>query len=304
MKKALLVGETASLARDLSVGRINMDVSIHSEKFLIDQGGPDEREKSDEAAEKEPFSAPELDNCDSFGSQVQSIRSFLKDASTGLKMGPQVEIPRSLNARIDEILGSWEELEFEKSKEVSDAFDCEHPNSLEAHPTDNFLQEMAGLGEIIQFRQSLSYLNTNYPFTAVFGSTTSRQECVECSESLYNRLLLLSNSPGDLKFDVLALLAIKTDGSLNEEKLKALVKLFRPDREGNLTLVDFAKSIDACYKEIRLLKAGVAASTRVSSEFNNRMICVAISQAHLDSYRWIVLSRPYSMFSFILSLAV
>jgi hypothetical protein len=35
-------------------------------------------------------------------------------------------------------------------------------------------------------------------------------------------------------------------------------QLFRPDREGKLTLVDFVKSVDAIYKRYRLLLASIA----------------------------------------------
>jgi hypothetical protein len=66
-----------------------------------------------------------------------------------------------------------------------------------------------------------------------------------------------------LTFDVLALLAVRRQGDLDEQKLKALIKLFRPDREGNLTLLDFAKSVDTVYKELRLLRASVANASKV-----------------------------------------
>ena len=46
-----------------------------------------------------------------------------------------------------------------------------------------------------------------------------------------------------------------------------MVKLFRPDREGNLTLLDFAKSVDSVYKELRLLRASVANSSRMDKAF-------------------------------------
>lgn len=50
---------------------------------------------------------------------------------------------------------------------------------------------------------------------------------------------------------------------MDEVKLRHLIKLFRPDRDGSLTKLDFVKSVDAVYKEIRLLRAGLANSQRV-----------------------------------------
>jgi len=68
---------------------------------------------------------------------------------------------------------------------------------------------------------------------------------VACSEIIYERLLTGTPGAPILSFDVIALLAIQKDGKFDECKLRGLIKLFRPDREGNLTLLDFAKSIDA-----------------------------------------------------------
>jgi small-conductance mechanosensitive channel len=74
-------------------------------------------------------------------------------------------------------------------------------------------------------------------------------------------------SKTSLHFDTLALLAVQPDGSLNVAKLTDLVRLFRPDRDGNLSLLDFAKCIDSCYKELRLLRASVASSSRIDKAF-------------------------------------
>jgi len=103
------------------------------------------------------------------------------------------------------------------------------------------------------------------PFSAAFGSATTRQESVACAEVLYNRLLLSTPGSQLLSFDVIALLAIQRNGSLDETKVRELIRLFRPDREGNLTLLDFVKSIDAVYKELRLLRASVSNSSKVST---------------------------------------
>lgn len=81
-----------------------------------------------------------------------------------------------------------------------------------------------------------------------FGVADSRELMIQGAESVYKRLL---GSKGDselLSFDTIALLAVKSDGNLDEEKLKELIRVFRPDRDGRLSLIDFAKSIDAVYK--------------------------------------------------------
>jgi hypothetical protein len=67
-----------------------------------------------------------------------------------------------------------------------------------------------------------------------------------------------------LTFDVIALLAVQGNGELDLELMRSLIKLFRPDRDGNLSLLDFAKSIDTCYKELRVLRASISNSSKVS----------------------------------------
>jgi hypothetical protein len=45
------------------------------------------------------------------------------------------------------------------------------------------------------------------------------------------------------------------------------MQLFRPDRDGRLSLVDFVKSIDAVYKRYRLLLASIANTTTIDRAF-------------------------------------
>jgi len=128
-------------------------------------------------------------------------------------------------------------------------------------------QDKVKISDIIQFRASLSYLNTPFPFSVAFGPADTRQGTIESTERVYNRLMLNAPDTNVLHFDTLALLAVQQDGTLDEAKLKDLIRLFRPDREGNLTLLDFAKSIDSVYKELRLLRASVANSSRIDKAF-------------------------------------
>jgi hypothetical protein len=61
-----------------------------------------------------------------------------------------------------------------------------------------------------------------------------------------------------LKFHTIALISrIDETGQLDTDVMKDLMRLFRPTREGEISLVDFCKSIDSVYKEIRKLLASV-----------------------------------------------
>ena len=43
--------------------------------------------------------------------------------------------------------------------------------------------------------------------------------------------------------------------------------MFRPDRDGTLTLLDFVKSVDTVYKELSLMRASVANNSKMDRAF-------------------------------------
>ena len=99
-------------------------------------------------------------------------------------------------------------------------------------------------------------MDTDFPFGGAFGAADTREACISCSQELYDRLLLRENGiTGALHFNTIALIAMDRDSDLDTEKTKDLIRIFRPDRDGTVTLVDFVKSIDNVYKELRLLRA-------------------------------------------------
>ena len=57
-------------------------------------------------------------------------------------------------------------------------------------------------------------------------------------------------TPGedDLTFETIALLAKDDTDEMDEVKVKQLIKIFRPDREGRLSKLEFVKSVDNVYK--------------------------------------------------------
>lgn len=97
----------------------------------------------------------------------------------------------------------------------------------------------------------------DFPFSLAFGLADTREHCIESSQKVYKRLLLRQPEEGVLDFDTIALLATTDDGNIDREKMKELIRLFRPERDGTLTLVDFVKSVDAVYKRLRLLSASI-----------------------------------------------
>ena len=61
---------------------------------------------------------------------------------------------------------------------------------------------------------------------------------------MYERLLYRSNRKDTLSFHVLAILALNPDNTLKHSKVKELIKIFRPQRDGSLSVLDFVKSVD------------------------------------------------------------
>lgn len=71
-----------------------------------------------------------------------------------------------------------------------------------------------------------------------------------------------------MPFETIALLAVTEEG-LDQQKAKDLVKLFRPDRDGSLTMLDFVKSVDDVYRGFRMLQASIDNSSQIDRAFEN-----------------------------------
>eukprot|EP00577_Skeletonema_sp_RCC1716_P003879 CAMPEP_0113387966 /NCGR_PEP_ID=MMETSP0013_2-20120614/8829_1 /TAXON_ID=2843 ORGANISM="Skeletonema costatum, Strain 1716" /NCGR_SAMPLE_ID=MMETSP0013_2 /ASSEMBLY_ACC=CAM_ASM_000158 /LENGTH=1582 /DNA_ID=CAMNT_0000270919 /DNA_START=159 /DNA_END=4907 /DNA_ORIENTATION=- /assembly_acc=CAM_ASM_000158 len=123
--------------------------------------------------------------------------------------------------------------------------------------------------DILQFRQAMSLVSDTYPFTQSFGPASTRAICVESAEKIFTSLLSKNaNTEQKLPFETLAELAAGKDGELLHDKVKALVRLFRPDRKGFLTKLDFVTSIDNVYRELRLYRANLSNSQQIDESFH------------------------------------
>ncbi|KAL7465007.1 hypothetical protein ACHAXS_005338 [Conticribra weissflogii] len=99
-------------------------------------------------------------------------------------------------------------------------------------------------------------------------SARTREMCVESSQQVYRRLMESAEDGATaLPFSVFSALATDDSGKLVNDKMRSLIRLFRPDRQGNLTKLDFVKSIDTVYKELRLLRASIANSAQIDIAF-------------------------------------
>ena len=138
-------------------------------------------------------------------------------------------------------------------------------------PDTNRPQQKNGvsISAILQFRRAISCMQRKYPFSIAFGSCDTREACIESAQKVYERLMLRNPERELLNFETIALIAKGPDGVMDERKVKDLIKVFRPDRDGNLSKLEFVKSIDNVYKALRLLTATVANSGQIDQAFEN-----------------------------------
>jgi small-conductance mechanosensitive channel len=123
---------------------------------------------------------------------------------------------------------------------------------------------------VLQFRRALAHMDTDFPFSPAFGIADTRETCVASAQDVFLRLLLQTpESDGVVPFETIATTALQKRGELDLLKVKELIRVFRPDRDGSLTLLDFARSVDAVYKELRLLRASIHNSSKIDRALEN-----------------------------------
>jgi hypothetical protein len=149
-------------------------------------------------------------------------------------------------------------------------------------------------------------MDIDYPFSISFGLADTRESCIESSQQVYHRLLSQSPDREILHFNSIAIVAADRNGVLDREKLKDLVRLFRPERDGNLSMLDFVKSVDSVYKSMRLLRATIENSSQIDHAFENifnvffyiTVACIVLAQLGFNPH-----AIYLSLASFILAFA-
>jgi hypothetical protein len=152
-------------------------------------------------------------------------------------------------------------------------------------------QESISISSVLQFRRALAHMDTDYPFSAAFGIADTREVCVTSAQDVYDRLLLKNQAlSSTLHFDTIAALALLRNGELDNDRIKELIRTFRPDRDGAISIVDFVRSVDGVYKELRMLRATVVSSSKIDKAiekiinivFYVVMACIILSQTGYD----------------------
>lgn len=234
MRKVLLVTQIASLSR-------YNDFAEAGRMSLIDQ---DQLQSILERTNDQ-------ENTSNRTNDTKRSKRFLAQPSVPLLLNPANRdkatggLTKAQKAKIAELLGDWEEPAADNSASLG----------------------KISIRSILQFRQSVTFLNASYLFGVAFGLASTRGRCIESSQQVYKKLVPSGSAKRVLNFETIAQLALRSDGSLDQEKLRTLIRLFRPDREGCLSMLDFVKSVDAVYKEARLLRASIRNSKRLDRAF-------------------------------------
>lgn len=112
-------------------------------------------------------------------------------------------------------------------------------------------------------------MDLSYPFSTAFGLADTRENCLRSAKEVYGYLLQGNPESETLKFETLISRLAKDPitQEINETTLKALVRIFRPERDGTLDLVGFVRSVDRVYKDMRLLRASIRNSSQIDQAF-------------------------------------
>lgn len=268
MKKMLLVGEVAALARDIEKKESNRNQSNR-------EGNSQFGYRLDSHVSLRGLA---LSSDDEDGSTTESPTSRRGSVDT-----LQSDRVINMNDR-DPLTGNLQYSEKMKLRQLLERW--EEPD----REFDQQRDQKASISAVLNFRNALTFIQTTYPFSFAFGPAHYREQCIDSAQEVYMRLYKHNAEELVLHFETIALIALREDGSVDQDKAKDLVKLFRPDREGNLTMLDFVKSIDAVYKDFRLLSASIENSTQIDRAFENIfnigfyavVITVTLSQLGFD----------------------
>jgi len=205
MKRVLLVTQVAALAREferhsktrLSSGavRSSMVAPAVLESFVHNMEEIDDVSDNPSLQFTQPSAAGYSADRDEY-----LIDPDARDPLTG-------GLTTTQRMKIAQALGRWEE------PLIADAY-----------------QHRISVGALLQFRRAMKSMNTPFPFSGAFGWADTRENTIESSQEVYERLQLRTPDDDVLTFETIAMVAVRRDGTLDESKLKELVRLFRPNR--------------------------------------------------------------------------
>lgn len=249
LAKMLLVSQISHLAREIEQMTGVADsytYSMQPNTFAFPESTFMMKTNSADSEDETSYPSLSLTNRNGFGKSL--LDAGFASSQSRLRLDPanvkgQSPISESKKIELKKLLDEWEEPDYKSTS------------------------SQASIKDILQFRQAVAMMDDTYPFTPAFGLAKTRAVCVESSERLYETLLKDTPNETLLPFETLSRIAYDSKGQLMRDKTKALIKLFRPDRQGFLTKLEFVSSIDDVYRELRLFRASLANSSSIDDVF-------------------------------------
>lgn len=110
-------------------------------------------------------------------------------------------------------------------------------------------------------------MDTDYPLSQPFGLADTQKHCLESSQKVFKSLKLKNPGSEGIKFETLLAVALNDDGTIDKSKAKALKRLFRPQRNGDISLLDFIKTTDDVYRRVKMFRAKTLNSQQLDDAF-------------------------------------
>jgi hypothetical protein len=177
--------------------------------------------------------------------QLPPFHGDLEDSSVSASQENDDESSRLGNLGL---LEDWyEPVKFKAFEGVSSLFcynearDYVHISNHMPRSPGHHTQGGASIKEILEFRQAVLLMQTEFPFSRLFGSAKTREACVGSSAEVYKRLVGMQSSRDVLQFATLSEIAINGGGAVDKVKMRKLIQLFRPNKDKVLTLLDFTE---------------------------------------------------------------
>lgn len=114
---------------------------------------------------------------------------------------------------------------------------------------------------MLKFRRLLAVIDDTHPFGLDFGAAGSRDECIESSRKVYNKLLEITPDSSYLPYETLRIATLNSKGAVDKAKWNALKAIFRPDARDEISLTKFVQSVDSVYKRLRYFRATIRNSS-------------------------------------------
>ena len=109
----------------------------------------------------------------------------------------------------------------------------------------------------------MDYLNGKNPLSSSFGLADTRKNCMRSAIIVFKHLLMKDPKSASVHFSTLSVVALDDEGRIKKEKARSLIRLFRPDRDGNIDMLSFVQACDNIYKDVKMFSATVINSTQL-----------------------------------------